>query len=127
MAILNLASTSNLLGKTTAVNLSTTAATAVLSNAASSGFILKVNSVVVTNTTNAAANITLTYYTGAALGGTGYPIVSTVSIPAYTSMPVVDSLRFMYLPDGTSIGATAGTANALTLTCAYEQITASAL
>lgn len=123
MAAPNLINTTTITGKMAYVALSSTSATAVLSNAAASGKVFKVEQLVVSNSsTTTAANITVSYYSAAALGGTAYPIVSTISVPANASLIVMDKTTGIYLEEDKSIGATAGTASVLTVTCAYEEL-----
>jgi hypothetical protein len=122
MAAPNLLSPTNITGKTTAVSLTTTSATSVLSNAASSGKALKINSLYVANTTSSAVNITINQYSAAALGGTAYPIASTVAVPGNATLVVIDKDAYVYLEENTSLGATAGTGSALQIVCSYEDI-----
>ena len=119
----NLLSPTTISGKTVTVDLSSTSATSILSNAASSGKVLKINSLYVANVDGtAAAEITINYYSAAALGGTATQICSTVSVPADATLVVVDKDAYIYLEENTSLGATAGTANDLKVVCSYEDI-----
>ena len=117
------AAPNNLIGEFTVnVALSSTSATALLSNAASSGRTYKIISVIAANVegTN-AADITVSRYSAAALGGTAFPIASTVSVPADASLIVSDATTPVMLAAGTSLGATAGTSNAITMTVTYQE------
>jgi len=123
MAAPNLLSPTTITGKTATANLTTTSATSILSNAASSGKVLKINSLYVANvdgTTN--AEITINYYSAASLGGTATQICSTVSVPADATLVVIDKDAYIYLEENTSLGATAGTASDLKIVCSYEDI-----
>lgn len=122
MAAPNLVSPTTINGKTVTVNLTTTSATSVLSNAASSGKALKVNALYVANTTASNATITINQYSAAALGGTAFPIASAIIVPANATLVVIDKDAYVYLEENTSLGATAGTANALQIVCSYEDI-----
>jgi hypothetical protein len=123
MAAPNLLSPTTINGKTVTVDLSTTNATSILSNAASSGKVLKINSLYVANVDGtSAAEITINYYSAAALGGTATQICSTVAVPADATLVVVDKDAYIYLEENTSLGATAGTANDLKVVCSYEDI-----
>ena len=123
MAAPNIVNITTMLGKLVTADLTTTSATSVLSNAASSGKVLKINSLVVANIDTAnAVNITINHYSAAALGGTATPLVSTVSIPANSSLIVIDKTTTIYLEENMSIGATAGTASKLKVVCSYEDI-----
>jgi len=123
MAAPNLLSPTTITGKSVTVNLTTTSATSILSNAASSGKVLKVNSLYVANvdgTTN--AGITINYYSAAALGGTATQLCSTVVVPADATLVVVDKDAYIYLEENTSLGAEASTASDLKIVCSYEDI-----
>ncbi len=123
MANPNIINATSILGKSAVVDLTTTGATSVVSNASGSNKVLKINSLVVSNVdgTN-AADITISYYSAAALGGTATQIVSTVSVPADASLVVIDKNTSIYLEEDKSIGATAGAANDLKVVCSYEEI-----
>ena len=123
MANPNIVNVTSIYGKSAVVDLTSTSATSVVSNAASSGKVFKINSLVVSNVdgTN-AADITINYYSAAALGGTATQIVSTVSVPADSSLVVIDKNTSIYLEEDRSIGATAGSASDLKVLISYEDI-----
>ncbi len=123
MAAPNIVNVSAIYGKVVTADLTSTSAISVLSNAASSGKVFKVDSLVVANIDTAnAVNVTVNHYSAAALGGTATPIASTVSIPANSSLIVIDKTTMIYLEENMSIGAIAGTANKLKVVCSYEDI-----
>ena len=123
MAAPNIVNVTTITGKSATVNLSSTAATAVLSNAALSGKVFKVNSLVVANVDGSvAADITIGFYSQDDIGGTATEIVSTVSVPADASLVVIDKNSFIYLEEDRSLGATAGVANDLKVVVSYEEI-----
>ena len=124
MAAPNIVNVSSILGKTATVALSSTSQTTLLSNAASSDDVLKVNMIQVANVdgTN-ACDITIDVHSAASGGGTAYSLVSTVSVPADASLIVLDKSTAIYLEENTSITATAGTASDLEVIVSYEQIT----
>lgn len=123
MANPNILNVTSILGKSAVVNLTSTAATAVVSNAAASGKVLKINSLVVSNVdgTN-AADITISYFSEDDIGGTATEIVSTVSVPADASLVVIDKNTSLYLEEDRSIGATAGSSNDLKVIVSFEEI-----
>ena len=123
MAAPNILAATSVLGKTATVNLTTTSATEVVSNAASSGKVLKVNTLIVTNVdgTN-VADITVSFYSEDNIGGTATQITSTVSVPADASLIVIDKNTYIYLEEDRSIGATAGSATDLKVVCSYEEL-----
>ena len=123
MANPNIAAVAAIYGNTSTTSLSSTAATSIVSNAASSGKVYKINSLVVANIdgTN-AADITINVYSAAALGGTGTAIASTISVPADATLIIIDKTTQIYLLEDKSIGAIAGTASDLVVTCSWEEI-----
>ena len=122
MANPNIVNVTTIYGNTSTVALSTTSATSLVSNAAASGKVFKIDSIVVANTSASAANITINVYSAAALGGTAYPIASTISVPAYASLIVTDKTTAFYLLEDKSVGATAGISNVLVVTTSWEEI-----
>lgn len=126
MANPNIVNVSAIYGNTSTTLLSTTAtpfATALISNASGSGKVYKVNSIVVANVNGtAAADITINIYSAASLGGTATAIASTISVPADATLIVTDKNSTFYLLEDKSVGAVAGTANALVVTCSWEEI-----
>jgi len=123
MAAPTIVNVTTITGKTDQVNLTTTSATAVVSNTAASGKVFKINSLIVSNVdgTN-AADITVSVYSEDDIGGTATELVSTVSVPADASLIVIDKSTALYLEEDMSIGATAGTADDLKVIVSYEEI-----
>lgn len=123
MANPNIVNVTTIYGNSSQVSLTTTSATSLVSNAASSGKVFKINSIVVANVDGTtAADITINIYSQAALGGTAYPIASTISVPADSTLIVTDKTTSFYLLENQSIGATAGTASDLVVTASWEEI-----
>jgi hypothetical protein len=123
MAAPNIVNVTSIIGKTVTADLTTTAATSVLSNAASSNLVLKINTLIVSNVDpSASCDVTVSLYSAAALGGTPIQIASTISIPADTSLIVISKDTPVYLEENRSIGATASVANDLKVVCSYEEI-----
>ena len=125
MANPNIVNVAAIYGNSSQVSLTTTSATSLVSNAASSGKVFKINSITVANVdgTN-AADITINVYSAAALGGTAFPLVSTISVPADATLIVTDKTTSFYLLENQSIGATAGTASDLVVNASWEEINA---
>jgi hypothetical protein len=123
MANPNIVNVTSILGDNSSTSLTSTSATSIVSNAASSGKVLKINTLIVSNVdgTN-ACDITINKYSAAALGGSAFAIASTISVPADASLIVVDKTTSIYLKENESIGAIAGTANDLVVTCSWEDI-----
>ncbi len=123
MANPNIVNVTTIYGNSSSTALSTTSATSIVSNAAASGKVFKINSIVVANVDGTtAADITINVYSQAALGGTAYAIASTISVPADASLVVTDKTTSFYLLENQSIGAIAGAANDLVVTASWEEI-----
>lgn len=123
MAAPNIVNVSAIYGKVVTADLTSTSAISVLSNAASSGKVFKIDSLVVANTDTAnAVTVTVNHYSVAALGGTATAMASTISIPAASTLVVIDKTNMIYLEENMSLGAVAGTASKLKVVCSYEDI-----
>jgi hypothetical protein len=123
MAAPNIVNVATITGKTSVVDLTTTAATSIISNASASGKVFKVNTLIVSNVDGTAnADITINYYSAASLGGTATEICKTVVVPADASLVVLDKTSAIYLEEDKSLGAIAGAASDLKVICSYEEI-----
>ena len=130
MANPNIVNVTSILGETTFLTPSATTSVVLLPNAASSGKVYKINQIVAANVDGASAvNTSVDIYTNGAVaqgsapsGGTAYPIVSTVSVPADASLIVTDKTTAIYLMEAQSIAVTSGTASKITYTISYEVI-----
>ena len=126
----NIVNVTSILGTTTYYTPSGTTAVVLLANAASSGLVYKINQIVCANVNGSSAvNATVAIYTNGAVaqgsapsGGTAYPVISTISVPASASVIAVDKTTAIYLMEGTSISVTSGTASGITYTISYESI-----
>ena len=56
------------------------------------------------------------------IAGTAYAIASTVSVPADSTLVVLDKNTALYLEEDKSIGAVASAANDLVVVASYEEI-----
>lgn len=123
MAAPNIVNVSTIIGKSATVALSTTSQTTLVSNAASSGKVFKINMIQVANVdgTN-AADVTVDVHSAASGGGTAYSIVATASVPADSSLVALDKNTALYLEEDRSITATASAANDLEVIVSYEEI-----
>ena len=130
MAAPNILSLTTGLGKTTYLTPSGTTSVVLLQNAASSGKVFKINSLVVANVDGAVAvDCTVAYYTNGGVaqgsapsGGTAVAIASTISVPADASLIVIDKTTQIYLEEDRSLVVTSGIANDLTFTVSYEEL-----
>lgn len=123
MANPNIVSVSAIYGNNSLTSLTTTNATAIVNNAAASGKIYKINSIIVANVDGTSnADITINVYSQDDLGGTAFALASTVTVPADSTLVVIDKNTSIYLKEDQSIGATAATASDLVVIASWEEI-----
>jgi hypothetical protein len=122
MANPNLISANVIIGKTTGILLSNTNPLMVLNNLADSGKSLKLNTLNVSNQSVSPALITINFNTGAFLSGTNFPIAANISVPASSTLNIIDKTSQYYIEENDSIGAIASAPNALVVTASYEDI-----
>ena len=97
----------------------TTSMAAALTNSASSGKVLKINSVYCANVDGtAAADISLSYYNGT----TDYYLAKTIAVPADATQVLVTREAYIYLEEGDSLRAQASATGDLELVISYEDI-----
>ena len=123
MAAPNVVNVATITGKTAVVNLSSTNATLVVENPASSNKVFKINSLYVSNVDGStSADITVSLYSEDNIGGTATEICKTVVVPADATLVVISKDTSIYLEEDKSIGATASAASDLKVVCSYEEI-----
>jgi hypothetical protein len=123
MAAPNIIAATSVLGKTSTVNLTTTSATEVLSNADASGKVFKVNTLIVANVNGTnAADITVSFYSEDNIGGTATEIIQSKSVAAKTNLVVISRDTPIYLEENRSLGAVASASNDLKVIVSYEEI-----
>lgn len=123
MANPNIAATTSILGNTTYLFLTTSSQT-LITNASGSNQIYRINSIVIANTSSTSAfTVTVNINSAAAGGGTAYPLVSGVSVPAQATLVVVDKTSAIYLMENSSITALASTGSStLSIVGSWEVI-----
>ena len=122
MANPNIVNVSNIYGRTTFEDDIATSASVLVNNPASSGQVLKINSVIIANIdgTN-AADITATIRNTA--GSTTYStLANTISVPADATLVVISKDTSIYLLEDRAIYVAASAAGDLSATCSYDQI-----
>ena len=123
MAAPNIVNVATITAKTDTALLSGTSAVNALNNPASSGKVMKVNSLVISNVdASAAATITIGIYPQDDIGGTAVIYANAVSVAPNSFLVAIDKDVGMYLEENTSIGLTASAANDLTYTITYEEL-----
>jgi hypothetical protein len=133
MANPNIVAVATINGSTTYQALTNTNDNALLSNAASSGTIIKVNNIFVSNINGvSAATVSLSFRSAAnavtsgtlatASSGTAYRLVYQISVPANTTLMLLDKAGAIYLTENTSLSIQAGTAGYLEVVASSETI-----
>lgn len=97
----------------------TTSAAALVSNAASSGKIVKVNALSVANISASAASITVDVYKNQS---TAYRLAYAITVPANATLMVVSKDTSIYLEENDSLRVTASANTSLEAVCSYEEI-----
>ena len=116
MAAPNIVNVATITGKT-AVQAVGTSATAIVTNAASSGKVFKVNALYISNVDGvnlATINIDILR------SSTAYHIMKTVSVPADSTIDVLS--KAIYLEEGDALRLTARVASDIEAVCSYEEI-----
>jgi hypothetical protein len=123
MANPNLASATAVYAANAQLSLTSTSATLLVANAASSGKVYLIDSIVVSNVDGVnAADITVTRFQSATNTGTAFPLCSTVVVPADASLIVVGSENKISLTENESIYVTASASNDLVVDCNWKEL-----
>ena len=123
MANPNLQTASTVLCNNASLSLTTTSATQLVSNAASSGKVYLLDGITICNIDTAnAVTVTVTLYQSATNTGTAFELCSTVSIPANAALIVVDKSQGVSLLENESIYVTAGTASKLKVNASWKEL-----
>ena len=116
MAAPNIVNVATITGKT-AVQAVGTSATAIVTNAASSGKVFKVNALYISNVDGVnLATINIDIFRSR----TAYHIMITVSVPADSTIDVLS--KAIYLEEGDALRLTANAASDVEAVCSYEEI-----
>lgn len=122
MANPNLNAPSAVYAANTFVALTSTSETALISNASTSNKVYLIDSIVVSNVDGAsAADCTITVYGSATNSGTGYRVVSTVSVPADASLIPVSKELGLTLKENQSVYVTASAASDLEVVAYWKE------
>ena len=122
MAAPNLSSPTSITGKTTYLDLTSTSETDLLVNSASSGKALRVTFLALCNVDGTATvDATVKIYS-AASGGTGYEIVSTLTVPADATVTPLGRDLSLWLEEDRRLTVTASAVDDLVVVCSYEEV-----
>ncbi len=123
MAAPNIVNITSMIGRTNTTSLTTTSATNILNNAASSSKVLRVTLVRAVNVDGSnAADITVSLYSAASLGGTQTELIQAKEVAINTNLDVITKDTPLYLEEDTSLGATASAADDIKMIVTYEEI-----
>ncbi len=123
MAAPNIVNITSMTGKTDTTSLTTTSPTNILNNAASSNNVLRVTMIRAVNVDGSnAADITVSLYSAASLGGAATELIQAKEVAINTNLDVITKDTPLYLEEDTSLGATASAANDIKMIVTYEEI-----
>lgn len=123
MANPNIVNVTSIYGNTSYLIPSTTGATTWTALTPAVGTVNKVNNIVASNVTGSAVNVTVSINSATGGGGTAYRIAYQISVPANSSLIIVDKTTAIYVGESQSVVVTVGTSNAIELTASYEALT----
>src|SRR5210317_1701295 len=123
MANPNIVNVTSILGKSLQAALTTTLTTEILANAGSSGEVYKINSILIANIDGTSAADASVFITKS--GGSPIAIASTISVPADSTLTVIDKNTSFYLEEGDNIEGGASADGDLVVTISYEIISSS--
>ena len=123
MAAPNIVNVTTITGKTTNLTPANTTPNVLVANSAGSNKVFKVNLIIAANVDGVnAVDATIAINSNAAGSGTSFPIGSTISVPADSSLILIDKTSSFYLEEDRSIVVTSGIASKITYTVSYEEI-----
>ncbi len=101
----------------------TTGAGTIVNNAASSNLAVKVVSLYIANVDGAnSADVTINVYDQDDVGGTGTAVASTLTVPADSSVVIIDEQSPIYLEEDMSLGGLASANGDLVFVASYQEI-----
>ena len=118
MAAPNIVNVSNIVGKSNVANI-TTVLTDTVTNSASSGKVLKINSMYVANKDIASWKFTLELYSSSRTP-TNTSIAFNVPVPGGSTLDVIS--KSIYLEEGDSLRVAAESNSKLVSVCSFEEI-----
>ena len=119
----NIVNVATLRANNSLVRLTGTANTVVVNNPDNSSAVYKLNSIVASNVEgNTSAYVSVLVYDQDDLAGNGYPIIAVASVPARSSLIIMDKSTGIYLKENQSIGASSNAANTIVVVASWEEI-----
>lgn len=118
MANPNIVNVATINGKTVGAAVTTTA-TALVTNAASSGKIIKLNSLSISNIGASAVTVTVDIYKNQT---TAYRLAYTIAVPTSATLVILSKDTSVYLEENDSLRVTASANSSLEAVCSYDEI-----
>ena len=119
MAAPNLKSPTTINGKTARSKITGTSIVGVVTNAGSSGKVLKINSIFAANTDGVnGVSVSVSVYDGS----TDYYIASTIYVPPDATQIISTKESYFYLEEGDQLRVTGSVANKLNIIVSFEDI-----
>ena len=123
MAAPNIVGIATVTGITTTLSLGNTVPTTIVSNAADSNYVYKINTIIGSNDSSAGTvKLTVKLCDAAAGLGASTSLATNVGIASEATLVVLDKASSIYLEENRSISVQADTASRCDVTVSYEQI-----
>lgn len=122
MANPNIVGVTEIKGVTAGVNITTTYAYTLVQNLASSGKVVKVNTILAANVDGTNAADISVYWQDASNSNATHYLAKTISVPANSTLVVLSKDSAIYLNEGDQIQCVASAANDIDVTISYEEI-----
>jgi hypothetical protein len=117
MAAPNIFTATNCIAKS-AHQLATTSLTAIVTNAAASGKLFKVNSILAVNKSTEFADVTVDIFRSS----TSFPLAFGITVPTKSTLIVLGKDTPLYMEEGDVLRISSSTASALNITVVYEEV-----
>lgn len=122
MAAPNIVNVSTIIGISTFLQPSTISPTVILSNAAASNKVFKVNNITASNEIGSLINVSVRLCNGVAGTGSSVSLGSTMTVPAGSSVVLVGKDNPFYLEEARSITVSCATTSGASFLVSYEDI-----
>lgn len=122
MANPNIVNVATILGNTSYLIPANTTANTWTALTASTNYVNRVDFMTASNVTSAAATVTVSINSATAGGGTAYRLAYQITVPANSTLVILDKTTSMYVGESQSVVVTVGTASAIELVASYEAI-----
>jgi hypothetical protein len=122
MANPNIVNVATILGNTSYLIPANTTANTWTALTASTNYVNRIDFMTASNVTSAAATVTVSINSATAGGGTAYRVAYQITVPANSTLVILDKTTAMYVGESQSVVVTVGTASAIELVASYEAI-----